>query len=403
MNGFSQNVLQHAKNHFIPHKGNDYHPHVLHHRFLVAYSVFAILLKAAATIAVIALPASSLFADAITPNNIIELTNAARASRGLSTLLMDDRLMRAAQAKANDMLANQYFAHTSPSGIRPWDWMTRAGYRYLYSGENLAVHYGSSETVQEGWMQSAGHRANILNSRYTQIGVAISSGQFEGAPSIFVVEMFGKPLDESTVVSTTTMPVVHAVTSTAPTLSNQETKPSPPVAVRASEQPATEPDLRIIPSKSGFVVQGKVPGAQRVYAALDGHETELVQHPQSQDWSGIIQSDSSASSTGARPVTVLAWSADGGVQTHEVANVLLGANVVQAYAGDQVQNAPVKLFGLISVQGLQDGVRQTFVICVVVLLAALLLMIFIRFEIQNPSVIAHALAVIGLSMFLLFL
>ena len=184
-------IRRQARDHFIPHRGNKHHPHILKHRVLFGYSIILILLKIIAVIGPIALPSSTLYSSAITPKNIIDLTNQTRDNLNLSKLKMNDRLAKAAADKAADMLKNQYFAHTSPSGVTPWDWIKKAGYSYRYSGENLAVHFEEAEEVEKGWLVSPSHRANIVNANYTEIGVGVVSGVFEDVPTTFVVQMFG--------------------------------------------------------------------------------------------------------------------------------------------------------------------------------------------------------------------
>jgi uncharacterized protein YkwD len=175
----ARQLKQQLKDAFIPHEGNNHHPHAISHRMLVVYSVLLVLVKAAALVATVALPSSSLYSSSVTPQNIVALTNATRSNLNLGKLSESDKLQQAAQAKADDMMKAQYFSHTAPSGLTPWDWFKKAGYQYLYAGENLAVHYDVAEDVQDGWMASPGHRANIVNPNYTEIGVGVSYGLLE--------------------------------------------------------------------------------------------------------------------------------------------------------------------------------------------------------------------------------
>ena len=169
----TQNIGQHCirigktlycevSDHFIPHERNNYHPHVLKHRVLLGYSAFLILLKVLVLVLPIALPSSSLYSSAITAQNIADLTNQTRVNLGIEKLTASAKLAKAATEKAQDMLAKQYFAHTSPEGRTPWDWLKKVGYDYLYSGENLAVHYTTAEDVQGGWLASPSHRESYL-------------------------------------------------------------------------------------------------------------------------------------------------------------------------------------------------------------------------------------------------
>jgi uncharacterized protein YkwD len=116
---------------------------------------------------------------------ILALTNESRRRAGLPPVAMDERLMRAARAKLFDMLKQDYFAHRTPDGRQPWAFMQAAGYRFQMAAENLAKGYDNEPEVQRAWMKSRGHRANILNPHFTEIGVADASG--------ITVVMFGRP------------------------------------------------------------------------------------------------------------------------------------------------------------------------------------------------------------------
>lgn len=130
-------------------------------------------------------------ASQITPERMIELTNQARVEAGLEELVPNDELSKVAQAKAEDMLQNQYFEHTSPDGITPWFWFEKIGYDYMYAAENLAIDFRSAEGTHNALMKSIGHRENILGANYREVGIAVLSGNFEGRDTIIVVEEFG--------------------------------------------------------------------------------------------------------------------------------------------------------------------------------------------------------------------
>jgi uncharacterized protein YkwD len=116
---------------------------------------------------------------------ILALTNESRRRAGLRPVAMDERLMAAARAKLFDMLKQDYFAHRTPDGRQPWAFMQAAGYRYQMAAENLAKGYDNEPELQRAWMKSRGHRANILNPHFTEIGVADANG--------IVVVLFGRP------------------------------------------------------------------------------------------------------------------------------------------------------------------------------------------------------------------
>ncbi|KKW19508.1 MAG: hypothetical protein UY63_C0012G0017 [Parcubacteria group bacterium GW2011_GWA2_51_10] len=132
-------------------------------------------------------------AAAVVSAVLVDLANSDRAKNGLSSLEMNSVLVAVAQAKANDMAEKRYFAHVSPDGVDPWHWFAEAGYSFEDAGENLAIDFSDSADVERAWMQSALHRENILNARYTEIGIATAQGVYQGRPTTFVVQAFGTP------------------------------------------------------------------------------------------------------------------------------------------------------------------------------------------------------------------
>ncbi len=102
---------------------------------------------------------------------VLELVNAERAKNGLQPLTLDAELCSYARVKSQDMHDNGYFDHTSPTYGSPFDMMRQFGITYASAGENIAMGYSTPEAVVNAWMNSAGHRANILSSSYTRLGV----------------------------------------------------------------------------------------------------------------------------------------------------------------------------------------------------------------------------------------
>ena len=118
----------------------------------------------------------------LTKAKIVAQTNIQRYNNGqLPPLIENVKLDEAAKAKAEDMFQKQYFEHISPSGVGPGDLATRFGYEYILEGENLILgNFASEKELVQAWMDSPGHRANILHNRYTEIGVAIVKGIYNG-------------------------------------------------------------------------------------------------------------------------------------------------------------------------------------------------------------------------------
>ena len=106
-------------------------------------------------------------------------------------------MQKAAEEKAQDMIDNNYFAHISPQGKSPWDWINKNNYNYRYAGENLAIGFANAKEQQQAWMDSPTHKKNILNKNYDETGVAVKQGVIDGHEAIVVVQMFGKQLQEN--------------------------------------------------------------------------------------------------------------------------------------------------------------------------------------------------------------
>ncbi|MDP3963056.1 MAG: CAP domain-containing protein [bacterium] len=130
----------------------------------------------------------------LTVDGIVRETNAHRSQNGLPALASNDRLTAAAAAKVDDMFAYQYFAHESPSGKSAGDLAKDAGYVYILVGENLALgNFPNDVDLVQAWMDSPGHRANILHERFEEIGVFAKRGIFEGKTTWIAVQEFGTP------------------------------------------------------------------------------------------------------------------------------------------------------------------------------------------------------------------
>ncbi|MEK7175843.1 MAG: CAP domain-containing protein [Patescibacteria group bacterium] len=181
-----------VKKYFIPHVGNSFYPHFF--RFFSVLLIIIILVGSQLLLrgAFKTLSKNDSYA-AIFIGALLSYTNEARADSIGQTLATSPLLTKAAELKASDMAEKGYFSHNTPDGKTPWYWFKKVGYNYRYAGENLAVDFMDSKDVTDAWMASPGHRANILNSRYTEIGIATAVGNYQGRETTFVVQMFGTP------------------------------------------------------------------------------------------------------------------------------------------------------------------------------------------------------------------
>lgn len=126
---------------------------------------------------------------------VIDWTNKNRFSNGsMPPLKENPKLNLAAQIKIDDMFQRQYFEHLSPDGVGVSDLGNKVSYQYIIIGENLALgNFQDEQALLDAWMASPGHRANILNKSYTEIGVAVGRGTFNGRETWLAVQHFGLP------------------------------------------------------------------------------------------------------------------------------------------------------------------------------------------------------------------
>lgn len=215
-------IIKWLKKYFIPHEHNEYKPHSLRTESAIFVLILILLIEVFFFADPFYLKKTNFFAT-ILQNVLVNETNMSRESNELISLKENSLLDVAAKMKAEDMAKNGYFAHTSPAGIDPWHWFNEAGYKYSYAGENLAINFSDSEDVIKAWLNSPAHRANIMNQRFTEIGIGIAHGTYQNKETTFVVQMFGKPTTAPVAVvspqthTSITSPAKIAVNSTVTT------------------------------------------------------------------------------------------------------------------------------------------------------------------------------------------
>ncbi len=188
-------TMHRAARHFLfPQKSNNHRARILHVEGIAVLTVIVLvgqILTHSFSTYPGPLPAILGFSSSITTSQVVEQTNQQRASVGLSTLSSNAQLSAAAAAKGNHMCAEQYWAHISPSGVTPWVFMKNAGYKYSVAGENLARDFADTGSMVSAWMASPTHKANIVNPKYSEIGVAVIDCKLLGTDTALVVQMFG--------------------------------------------------------------------------------------------------------------------------------------------------------------------------------------------------------------------
>lgn len=183
--------------HFIlPHPETHKRAHLISFKALLIYALFFVLLQVSFKGISIVKPTVLGITSNMSQQDLIKLTNDQRQKNGLPPLAENSELDKAAVEKGKNMLAENYWAHYSPSGKSPWDFINASGYKSSYAGENLARNFYSSQDVVNAWMASTmGHRENILNTHYREIGMAVVEGKLQGQDTILVVQEFGTPTD----------------------------------------------------------------------------------------------------------------------------------------------------------------------------------------------------------------
>jgi hypothetical protein len=161
-------------------------------------------------------------------SGLLQETNNQRVAGGLGSLALNGKLNQAAQAKANDMVTRDYWSHNTPDGNPPWVFITSAGYDYKTAGENLAYGFDSSSDTVAGWMASPGHKANIMNTSYVDVGFGIANSEdYQGTgPETVVVAMYASP----------------AAVAAAPAAPKASTPAPTPAPAPKEETPAPTPE-----------------------------------------------------------------------------------------------------------------------------------------------------------------
>ncbi|HEX7368392.1 MAG TPA: CAP domain-containing protein [Candidatus Saccharimonadales bacterium] len=159
------------------------------------------------------------YATDMTVQSLFSDTNDQRVDNGLAGLGLNAELDTAAQNKANDMAARDYWSHDTPDGKTPWSFITAAGYNYQTAGENLAYGFATAADTITGWMNSPEHRANILNTTYKEVGfgIANSADYQNSGPETIVVAMYAEPAGATVATTAPSSPANNYAPAASPT------------------------------------------------------------------------------------------------------------------------------------------------------------------------------------------
>ncbi len=257
----------------FPDGRNKYRPYALRHPVLATVGAAIVAAKGFAVL-LVALTPKTASLSTITPSFLIGQANEERAKVGLPGLKSNALLAESARRKAQDMIANDYFAHTSPAGVSPWKWFDDVGYGYAYAGENLAIDFTTAENVHSAWMQSPGHKRNILSDKYREIGVAAVSGEYQGRTTTIVAVHFGSLVFAPVVSNAAPAAAEQAAPTAAPASSAAPT--AAPAAITPAPIRNIEPPVIIEPSEGQLLpsgastVRGQAEDGSIINLLLDG-------------------------------------------------------------------------------------------------------------------------------------
>lgn len=184
---------------FLPHEKNNHRALLLQPTFLLVFVFLYLLNQSFLKLVTVIKPGVLGYSSEITTQKVYNLTNDERHKAGLPILHYNPVLSESATAKAQNMFDNNYWAHNSPSGKTPWDFLRAAGYQYSVAGENLAKDFYDTDSVLKAWMNSPTHKANIINNKYQEIGIGVVNGTLNGVKTTLVVQHFGTPLNTAAI------------------------------------------------------------------------------------------------------------------------------------------------------------------------------------------------------------
>jgi hypothetical protein len=254
---------------FLPKITNNFRPGLLHHKALFSLVIFFFSAGIVMSLVRHNLPSVLGISSNVSQDQLLIITNEYRQQNGLPVLSLNPELSQAAQSKASDMFAKNYWAHVSPDGTTPWIFIKSAGYGYIYAGENLARGYNSAQDVIAAWMASPEHRQNMLSSNYQNVGFAVETGNLTGEDTVLVVEMLGSTA--LAVVPSNQEAVNAAPTVKAPVAEVPSITPSPVVVASNNSNNQELPKNTLGISKSTSKVQptpaNSIPQIEPLFAA----------------------------------------------------------------------------------------------------------------------------------------
>ncbi len=392
------------KDFFIPHEGNNYKPKALRPKRLLFYGLSAFITKIIVVAVVISFPLSAW----LTPSalyeegkKIIALTNQVRSNLGLNILQENEQLNESAMYKAQDMLINQYFAHTSPNGQKLSNWMNKANYNYKFAGENLAIGFDTAESVIDAWKKSPTHYSNIIDPDYTDIGVGAISGQYQSYDTILIAQHFGskKEINIARPVENTIIEIKEPISTTSTqkdvlSIKEQNTTTSTPTStIKMQTTPTNEKVIRATATLDNAVKSASI-NFQNTNIELTKNDAD------SNQWTGsaIIPEEKTEEQNIIVPATIetINETGDRSISDVDINNIIPNKTSIQdqyTFTKLHKPNDLNKIFDISSIY---------YKIILAITFVLLLINIFVKIKIQRLDVIFSSLSLI-IIMFLFIL
>jgi hypothetical protein len=273
-------MKRHLKKYFIPHSGNNYHPHFLHTKRAILYSILFVGIKVFLVALVVLIPLPALVAPDVLSGEqtrLVALINNLRGQKNREPLAVRALLNRSSELKAEDMAVQQYFSHTGPDNHDLKYFLKQAGYSYRTAGENLAMGFFSADDVLAAWIKSPTHYQNLIDSEYAELGTSMVSGLYTDIPTAYAVAHFGAPRSLVAQPATTSPVTLAEVKNEVPA----EAPKIPVVRVLSQKTGAvivqtTERKPTTLPIKLGFDISRSTVGWKEAAGGILVHATVCI-------------------------------------------------------------------------------------------------------------------------------
>lgn len=381
------------KDYFVPGDHNDNRPKILRPKQLLGIAILLILFKVfvASYIFIIYQKEAEMSEDIV--NQVFISVNEERSKNELNSLNFNNVLNESALAKGNDMIANNYFSHTSIDGRKPWDFVDRNKYQYVLIGENLAMNFITASGAHSALMASPSHQKNILNPKYTDIGLAVVNGDINGKNTNILVQLFGSrvavaevqvdkveskdsaPIEDGALVKENIAPIIE----TDNDLNNKNEVIVKSEPNKESGQISQESDKNFV-NNNNSISNINLIGDSNIDEKLQSYDSDLLG---SEAVNEINESEKSLDVSDLN-----SWE-----KFEEIKKIEENPIQVTSINDSKINNT----YRFIQIS------KIIYIVCLIILIIALIINIFVRITVQHKSVIIQALLLIVLVISLLLL